>query len=159
LMNSNFPVDARITGNKVEFIFENIQLPIGGHGHILLKIKTNNTLVVGDAVANRADIFFDYNFPIDTGLANTVFQTLSNTDFEIDESILLYPNPTNSVIHIESETAIQSIEVYDVQGRILQTQLTNEKQTTIDLTQKTKGIYFFKVTTDKGIKVEKLIKE
>ncbi len=98
LMNTNFPVDARISGNKVEFIFKNIQLPIGGHGHILLKIKTNETLVVGDAVANRADIFFDYNFPIDTGLANTVFQNLSNSVFEVDGSVLVAPNPASNEV-------------------------------------------------------------
>ena len=159
LMNTNFPVDARITGNKVEFIFKNIQLPIGGHGHILLKIKTQNSLVTGDAVANRGDIFFDYNFPIDTGLANTVFQTLSNSVFEVDNSVTVYPNPTTTQVNIKSDTTIQTIHVYDVQGRILQTKLVNEKQSTIDLTQKSKGIYFFKISTDKGSKIEKVIKE
>ncbi|MBC7605409.1 MAG: T9SS type A sorting domain-containing protein, partial [Burkholderiales bacterium] len=159
LMNSNFPVDARITGNKVEFIFENIQLPIGGHGHILLKIKTQNTLVTGDAVAKRADIFFDYNAPIDTGVANTVFQALSNTDFEIDNSVVVYPNPATTLINIKCDSMIQSIQVYDVQGRILQTKLTNEKHATIDLTEKSKGIYFLKFKTDKGSKVEKVVKE
>jgi hypothetical protein len=159
LMNSNFPVDARITGNKVEFIFENIQLPIGGHGHILLKMKTQNSLVTGDAVANRGDIFFDYNFPIDTGLANTVFQTLSNSVFEMDNSVVVYPNPATSQVNVKSDSKLQSIQVYDVQGRILYTKLANEKQTTIDLTHKSKGIYFFKIITDKGSKIEKVIKE
>jgi Leucine-rich repeat (LRR) protein len=159
LMNANFPVDARITGNKVEFIYENIQLPIGGHGHILLKLKTQNTLVTGDEVANRGDIFFDYNAPIDTGLANTVFQTLSNSVFEIDNSVAVYPNPTTTQVNIKSETTIQTIQVYDVQGRILQSKLSNKKQTTIDLSQKENGIYFFKINTVKGSKVEKIIKE
>ena len=159
LMNSNFPMDVKISGNKVEFIFENIQLPIGGHGHILLKIKTQNTLVTGDAVANRGDIFFDYNFPIDTGMANTVFQTLSNSVFEVDNSVTVSPNPATIQVNVKSDSTIHSIQVYDVQGRILQTKLAIEKQATIDLTGKAKGIYFLKVSTDKGTAIEKIIKE
>jgi hypothetical protein len=159
LMNTNFPVDARISGNKVEFIFKNIQLPIGGHGHILLKIKTNATLVVGDAVANRADIFFDYNFPIDTGLANTVFQTLSNTDFEIDDSVLVAPNPASSEVIVKADNVIKSMQLYDAQGRIITTNLTNTLESKLDVSSYGNGIYFIKIITEKGIKVQKLQKD
>ena len=159
LMNSNFPVDARITGNKVEFIFKNIQLPIGGHGHILLKIKTQNTLVTGDAVANRGDIFFDYNFPIDTGLANTVFQTLSNSVFEIDSSIAVYPNPAVNEVTIKADNKIKSIQLYDAQGRIILTSLTDDLESKLDISSYSKGIYFLKITTEKGAQVQKLLKD
>ena len=158
LMNTNFPVDARITGNKVEFIFENIQLPIGGHGHILLKIKTQNTLVTGDAVANRGDIFFDYNAPIDTGLANTVFQTLSNSVFEIDSSVSVYPNPAYNDVTIKADNKIKSIELYDAQGRIILTSLTDTKESKLDVSSYGKGIYFIKIITEKGMQVQKLQK-
>lgn len=159
LMNTNFPLEARISGNKVEFIFENIQLPIGVHGHILLKIKTNETLVVGDAVANRADIFFDYNFPIDTGLANTVFQTLSNDVFEVDSSIAVYPNPATTEVTVKSNNNIKSIQLYDVQGRIITASLTDTLESKIDVSNYGSGIYFIKIITEKGMQVQKLLKE
>ena len=159
LMNTNFPVDARIAGNKVEFIFENIQLPIGGHGHILLKLKTQNTLVTGDAVANRGDIYFDYNFPIDTGLANTVFQTLSNSVFEVDSSVAVYPNPANNNVTIKSDNKIKSIELYDVQGRIVLIKLMDESESRVDISNYANGIYFLKVATDKGTAIDKIVKE
>lgn len=159
LMNSNFPVDARITGNKVEFIFENIQLPIGGHGHILLKIKTHNALVAGDAVAKRADIFFDYNAPIDTGFANTVFQTLSNTDFEIDNSVIVAPNPASSEVNIKASNSIKSIELYDVRGSIISISIVDELESKLDISSHSKGIYFIKIITEKGIQVQKLLKD
>jgi hypothetical protein len=158
-MNSSNPVDARITGNIVEFIFKNMNLGIGGHGHILLKIKTQSTLVTGDAVAKRADIFFDYNAPVDTGLTNTIFQNLSNTVFEKDNTVRVYPNPTSSKITIHSDFAIESIQLYDVQGRIIETRLLNANQFVIDISEKPKGIYFLKIQTEKGSKVEKLIKK
>jgi Leucine-rich repeat (LRR) protein len=159
LMSTNFPVDARITGNKVEFIFENIQLPIGGHGHILLKIKTQHTLVTGDEVANRANIFFDYNFPIDTGLANTVFQTLSNSVFEIDSSVAIYPNPATTEITVKANSNIKSIQLYDAQGRIILTSLTDSSEWKLNISSYSKGIYFLKITTEKGAQVQKLLKD
>ena len=157
LLATSNPVDARITGNKVEFIFQNIQLPIGGHGHILLKVKSKSSLVTGDSVAKRADIFFDYNAPIDTGFANTIFQTLSNTIFETDSTINVYPNPTTSKITINSDFDLKSIQVYDVQGRILETLIGANK--ILDISNKANGVYFLKITTNKGSKIEKVIKK
>ena len=159
LMNTNFPVDARITGNKVEFIFENIQLPIGGHGHILLKIKTKNTLVTGDAVAKRADIFFDYNAPIDTGMAETVFENLSNTQFDIDNSVVVSPNPAVNEVTIKADNNLQSIQFYDAQGRIITTRLMDGLESTLNISGYSNGIYIIKIRTQKGIKVHKLIKK
>ena len=144
-------------------IFETINLDSGGHGNILFKIKTLNNLVSGDMVAKRADIFFDYNAPIDNGVANTTLQSLSNGGFEIDNSVSIYPNPTKANVAINvnqnDNNKIKSVSLYDVQGRILQTQIIDNQSSTLDISEKSNGIYFLKVTTDKGIKVEKIVKE
>jgi uncharacterized repeat protein (TIGR01451 family) len=157
LLDTSNPVDARITGNVVEFIFKNVQLAgPGGHGHVLLKVKSKNSLIAGDSVANRADIFFDYNAPVDTGLETTVFQSLSNSVFVKDDSVSVSPNPASSIIAINCNSAIKTIQVYDVQGRVLQTVLNTNN---LDISDKTNGVYFLKITTEKGSKVEKIIKE
>ena len=159
IMNSSDPVDARINQNIVEFIFQNIQLESGGHGNILLKIKSKNNLLVGDEVNKKANIYFDYNFPILTNDAETVFQSLNNPDFQNDASISVYPNPTNGIVTINCNNSIKSIQLYDVQGRLLQTNLVNENETTIDVSTKAKGVYFLKILSDKGMKVEKIVRE
>jgi len=159
LLNTSHPSYVKITGNIVEFIFENIALDTGGHGNILLKIRSNGTLQSGDNVSNRGDIFFDYNAPIDTGISNTIFQSLNNSAFEKDNSVVIFPNPTQSIINVKSENSIKSIQLYDVQGRLLQTKLTEENSTSIDISDKSNGIYFLKITSDKGIKVERIVKE
>jgi hypothetical protein len=159
IMNSSNPVYARINRNIVEFIFQNIQLESGGHGNILLKIKSKNNLQVGDEVNKKADIYFDYNFPILTNDAETVFQSLNNPDFQNDASISVYPNPTNGIVTVNSNNSIKSIQLYDVQGRLLQTNLVNENETTIDVSTKAKGVYFLKILSDKGMKVEKIVRE
>lgn len=159
VMNASHPVYTRMKGNKVEFVFQNIQLQSGGHGNVLLKIKSKSNLQQGDEVNKKADIFFDYNFPIATNDEQTVFQALSSPDLEQDNSIKIYPNPTNSIINMTSNFNIKSVVLFDVQGRLLQTNIVNDMSSIIDISEKSKGVYFLKVTTDKGIKVEKLIKE
>ncbi len=83
ILDSSHPVRAKINSNIAEFIFEGINLQHGGHGNILLKIKTRDNLVVGDVVTNKADIFFDYNLPITTNLASTTFQALGIDDHRV----------------------------------------------------------------------------
>lgn len=149
----------RIKGNKIEFIFENIMLDTGGHGNVLLKIRSKPSLVTGDMVSKKADIFFDYNFPIITNDAETVFQSLSNPIFEIDSSITVYPNPSKSVVNIKADSTIKSLQLYDIQGRLLQTNLIDQTTTTLDISSKVSGVYFLKVISEKGIKAEKIVKE
>jgi hypothetical protein len=159
LLNASHAADARVNGNIVEFIFKNINLNIGGHGHILLKLKTNAGLSVGATVSRRADIYFDYNLPVDTGLANTTFQLLAKDQFEQDRSVVVSPNPTTGVFSIKASTAIQSVELFDIQGRIVQTKLLNETAPRLDISGYAKGVYFVKVKTAQGSKIEKLVKE
>ena len=116
-----------------------------------------SSLTSGSTVNKSADIYFDYNAPVSTGVAETTFATLSNSIFLKDDSISVFPNPTNSVVNINSKTEILTIELYDVQGRILETLVGNNKK--IDISDKTNGIYFLKITTENGSKVERIIKE
>jgi uncharacterized repeat protein (TIGR01451 family) len=159
LLNASHPVYTRITGNVVEFIFQNIMLQSGGHGNVLLKIQSLNTLQQGDNVNKMANIYFDYNAPIATNEAETTFQALSNPDFEQDLSVSLFPNPTKDKVYINSENDLHSIQLYDVQGRLLQTQLVEGNESVVDISTQSNGVYFIKVTSAKGIKVGKVVKE
>ncbi|MEO5775507.1 MAG: T9SS type A sorting domain-containing protein [Flavobacterium sp.] len=159
VLNSSASVTSKLTGNIAEFIFRNINLHSGGHGNILIKVRSKNTLVQGNTVSKRANIYFDYNAPIDTNLENTIFQALNNPDFEVDASISVYPNPTKGNLNIKCDNTIKSVQLFDIQGRILQTNLVNENQTNIDISSHSKGVYFIKVLSDKGISVQKIVKE
>lgn len=159
LLNASHPMYTRVNGNIVEFIFEQILLESGGHGNVLLKVKSLTSLQQGDNVNKRANIYFDYNYPVATNEAETIFQALSNPDFEQDQSISVYPNPTKDKVNVSGDFTLQTVQLYDVQGRLLQTQLANDNQTNIDISVHSNGVYFIKVTSDKGIKVGKIVKE
>lgn len=162
VLNASHNVYTRINGNFVEFIFENIQLagsPSGGHGNILFKMKSLNSLQTNDDVTSNANIFFDYNFPIETNDANTIFQTLSNQDFTKDNSVKIYPNPANEMVTISAKNIINSITIYDAQGRIVQFVKANELEKTISISNLSNGIYILDIVSEKGRMVEKLVKE
>lgn len=165
ILNSSHPMDVKVKGNVIEFIFEGINLrpsrsyPIGGHGNVLFKIKSKAELQAGSFVETMADIYFDYNAPIATNDAKTTFEILSRQVFEQDKSIKIFPNPAVDFVKIQSKHTFKSIELFDVQGRILQTSMENKKETAVDLSKQSKGIYFLKIITEKGSKIEKIIKE
>ena len=158
ILNSSSPITAKITGNVAEFIFPNINLHSGGHGNILIKVKSKYTLVQGDTVSKQANIYFDYNAPVETNLENTTFQTLSNSNHDLDASITVYPNPTKGNVNINCNNTIESVQLYDAQGRLLETDLINQTNTVIDISSKSNGVYFLKVLSDKGILVQKIVK-
>ncbi|WP_298516322.1 Calx-beta domain-containing protein [uncultured Kordia sp.] len=158
LLSSSHDASIVINGATIRFIFQNIFLPVDGHGNLLLKIKSQNTLVENDMVSNDARIFFDYNFPIQTNDAETTYAILSTEQFEEDRSITIYPNPTRDNIFIEGNSAIKSIEIYDIQGSMLMQESYNSKNINLNMSNQAAGIYFIKIKTDKGVKTEKVVK-
>jgi hypothetical protein len=155
VINASHALQTRVTGNKVEFIFDNINLPGEGKGNVTFKIKTLNTLAINSSVMQKADIYFDYNWPIETNEAITTFAILSADEFALDNSVTVSPNPANGVVNISAKAEIKSVQLYDVQGRLLHAGAGS----TINVSNRAAGMYFVKVLTGKGMKVEKLIKQ
>ncbi|MEC5158221.1 DUF7619 domain-containing protein [Chryseobacterium sp. MP_3.2] len=151
----------KITGNRVEFIFDNIDLPFEddyNDGYIVFKIKTLPSLMVGSQIKNKASIFFDYNLPIVTNEFSSVFQTLSNAEsFLKNEEVKIYPNPVRDFLHFETESKVSSVTIYDVAGRMVQKDSVDESR--LDVRVLKKGYYFLKLETDKGYFVKKIMKE
>jgi hypothetical protein len=151
-------------GNKVEFIFENINLPFddaNNDGYITFKIKTLPTLVVGNTFTNAASIYFDYNFPVVTKLSSSTFKTLSTQDFEFSNYFTLYPNPAKSVLNISAKETIevQSISIYNTLGQLVLVVPNAEKVSKMDVSSLKTGNYFIKINSDKGSSNTRFIKE
>jgi uncharacterized delta-60 repeat protein len=151
-------------GNKVEFIFENINLPFddaNNDGYIAFKIKTKPTLVVNDSFTNEANIYFDYNFPILTNKATSTFKTLGTPDFNFAKYFTLYPNPTKADLNITAKEAInvKSISVYNTLGQLVLVVANADKVSKIDVSGLTSGNYFVKINSDKGNSNARFVKE
>ena len=76
---------------------------------------------------------------------------------QIQEDLtLIYPNPTNGLVHIEiPNQTIQSIKVYDLQGQLIKE--TTECQ--FDLSNFSNGTYFLKAQTKQRFYSYKLLKQ
>lgn len=165
IVYASHPMRARLSDGLIEFIFENINLPpssvdpIGGHGNVLFKIKTRPNLQLGDVVTNTAGIYFDYNHPVYTNEARTTVALLRKQEFGRDLSVLVHPNPASDKVSVQAGSTITSLSLFDIQGRVLRTQIIGASQTTMDLSAQSPGIYFLKITTQNGTKIEKLIKK
>jgi len=77
----------------------------------------------------------------------------SGIDELIQLDITIFPNPSAGKVEAKSDVVIQQINLYAVDGKLLNT--TEESVIQI----KTKGIYFIKIITEKGIAVKKIVIE
>ena len=150
--------------NRVEFIFENINLPFDNYnndGYVAFKIKTKSTLVSGNTFTNTASIYFDYNFPIITNTATTTIQALANQDFEFASYFTIYPNPVKDVLKIDFKNSIevQSINIYNTLGQLVLVIPNAQNTNNVDVSSLKSGNYFVKINSDKGTSSSKFIKQ
>ncbi|GEP51724.1 hypothetical protein FNO01nite_23960 [Flavobacterium noncentrifugens] len=165
VLSSSHPVETKFSGsNKIEFIFENINLPFddaNNDGYVVFKIKTKSILVVGNSFSNQANIYFDYNSPIVTNNATTTIAALSVNDFEFSSYFTLYPNPAEEMLNINTRKNIKisSISIYDISGRLIQSISNPEINSGIDVSSLKTGNYFLKINSDKGTTNAKFAKK
>jgi YVTN family beta-propeller protein len=79
-----------------------------------------------------------------------------------NEQIMIYPNPANEEIKVISEQpTVNSVEIYNLLGEKIYSTLITENRSaiTINIATFSKGVYFVKVNTAKGMDVKKIVKE
>lgn len=153
---------------KVEFFFENIHLPASGvnepesYGFIAFKIKPKNTVGLGSVIENKAMIYLDNSFPLVTNTTTTTVVALGSNSLELNSLLRLHPNPTHTIFNIDfkESIAVQSIQIYNTLGQIVQT-VSNpaaENPILVDVTKLKSGTYFVQIISEKGKANKKLIK-
>lgn len=127
--------------------------------------------------ANNAtlDLSF-YNYTTNSGYANTKitnmiksqnrvppscynYKVLELDDFEIKNEVVVYPNPSSEIISVHSPNNINSITVYSIDGRSIQTYINpiTSSDFTIKVQNLPVGLYTLKVNTDSGTFSKKVI--
>lgn len=165
---SLFPLDGshdyytRINGNKVEFIFENINLPFddaNNDGYVFFKIKTKPTLAVGDTFSNSASIYFDYNHPVVTDPAVTTVSVLGTDDFAMGDHFAVYPNPAFDRLYINAKDGLdmRRVEIYNTLGQLVRA-VANPKHS-VDVTGLDTGNYYLKIYSRQGVSTAKFLKK
>jgi photosystem II stability/assembly factor-like uncharacterized protein len=77
---------------------------------------------------------------------------LKNTSFDIKNKISVFPNPTNGILHLNSEnSAIKKAVVFDLLGRQVYTsKFSASNEVDLDLKSLQSGSYLLKTTSDSG---------
>ncbi|MDV7187890.1 T9SS type A sorting domain-containing protein [Lutibacter sp. TH_r2] len=96
-----------------------------------------------------------FNTTIDLGAFEYDLSTLNIDKYQVSNSIILYPNPVINSLFLSTKQTIKNISIFNSSGSLV-------KQTSningIDVTTLTKGVYFVRITTDKGVGFKKFIK-
>jgi hypothetical protein len=74
-------------------------------------------------------------------------------------NVSLYPNPVDGMLNFTSSGDISGINVFDVGGRLISTQIANGSAATFDFQPYASGIYFVKVTTPTGTQTRKIVRK
>ena len=84
---------------------------------------------------------------------NTVGVINDSEDFSLN----IYPNPAKDFISFNSSTNINTITVYDMNGKVVRNYNPNRFTYTIDISDYAKGIYHAEISNGISTKTEKFI--
>lgn len=93
----------------------------------------------------------DYTANISTGVLSTV-ETPKYTS-------KIYPNPVSDLLHIEGKTLVKSVEIYNLDGKLLRTSSHNGNKIAIDLSELVPGVYNAKINDGANNQTIKFIKK
>jgi hypothetical protein len=115
---------------------------------------STGTTIPGPFVSSATDGSLTVRFYSDQGVIDTGFiatisclpnlNTISNNYIDFS----YYPNPSNGKVTINSKTAINQIQVYNITGQLLLDKNLNETTTNVDISAFAQGTYFFKLKFD-----------
>ncbi|MDR0873679.1 MAG: leucine-rich repeat protein [Prevotellaceae bacterium] len=167
----------------------NVTIPQGGSQEFI--VTPNSGYEVSSISVNGSSVPYttktvngvtEYHFTIENVTANSEisvkFRTrTSDIEEQQAKSIVLYPNPTQDEIFIQSENEIEKIEILDINGRTvgaygirpndirpndIRPQNQGECNSTlqnINISALPAGVYFIRMTIDKQLVTKKLVKE
>ncbi len=136
-----------------------------------------NTCLVG----NESGLVLYYDFENESGFTTATDKTANNNDGNINatvdpyglgvfacegqlnienntakmKTIILSPNPTTSVLNINTNQLVVAAKIFDIRGRLMQSETT----TSFSVSSLPAGIYILTISTENGIQSERFIKE
>ena len=90
------------------------------------------------------------------GAPNPTADALSIKSFDDPNDFILYPNPTNAMIHISGKESVDAINLYNISGQLIM-KATNTS--TLDVGSQQNGLYIIEIKDKGKTSVNKLIKQ
>ena len=143
-----------------------------GASYQWLDCDNNFTAIAGEtaqsftATANgNYAVEITQNTCVDTSQCVTI-STVGINKNNILNQISVYPNPTTGKIFIKGEnihtdafSVVERVEIINPIGQTIKQYTVRNKTILIDISSQTKGIYFLRITTNKGVVIDKVLLE
>lgn len=98
------------------------------------------------------NVTIDYIIPDETMGTNDAAAQISK--------VSIYPNPSIDIVNFKSSIKpIQSVEIYDFTGKLIQSTVGNDTTISMNVSAIPSGVYIAKITTDEGTFSQKLVKK
>ncbi len=136
MISASHPYELRIDGKLLTWEFNNILLPdssvdmAGSQGYIRFSLGVDPSLGIGAVVENDAQIYFDFQPPIFTNVAQTtIVQPIGLPENEALRLLEIYPNPARDEIFVKSgHIEKQNLRLIDASGRIVREQTISKNE-------------------------------
>ena len=77
----------------------------------------------------------------------------------LEGKTLVYPNPVNDKLIVESQEAIESIEIYNLMGAVVYSQKDKTNKMELQMSTLPAGTYLIRLTTQNGVETRRFVKE
>jgi len=134
-------------GTQNDWVLEQIDLSdyLGESILVRFQFRSDN--------AQRADGFYFDDLKI-----NILNETLG-VENNANSLFSLYPNPVIEILNITTPLENYSIEVYNIQGQLIETRKNMEGSTTFNYNNYASGIYLMKLSSETSTQTFKIVKE
>tara|TARA_R110001592_G_scaffold69514_1_gene213368 strand:+ start:9375 stop:11624 length:2250 start_codon:yes stop_codon:yes gene_type:complete len=130
---------------KIIYYYDNVDLGTITHGDAVLQVKNDSDtwMSYADEDANNNKVTYTFNSPIKlkSVTASATATTLSIDVLNEELKIAIFPNPVNTVLHLEYNGELKT-KVFDFLGR----QLISTKSKTINMSAMPIGVYIIQTT-------------
>ena len=143
----------------LRFVFDNILLPdsnineAASHGFIKLRVSQMPGVALGSVIKNEADIFFDFNAPVNTNTSTLVVGTVGTKQEPGNPyHVTAYPNPFGESITFEITGPVlpgnATMRLFDALGRQVRREEFAGEIFVIQRHTLETGLYYFLIESD-----------
>ena len=164
ITGSSHEMSVQVEENLLTFVFDQINLPDSSvsqeesQGYVSYRIYPTPQFVDDEVVENDAAIYFDFNEPIFTNIAETRIFDFSSTGPAITENPMrIYPNPAADVLNVDNiNPQSERLFLYDLSGRVIMgIPVHNRSRIDWDVSSLESGVYL--LSDNRGLSTFKIV--
>ncbi|MBB6463136.1 T9SS type A sorting domain-containing protein [Flammeovirga kamogawensis] len=134
-------------------------------------ISNGAKFLVNGEVAATSGAPYDFSSPITVTVISEdeatitnynlkiVSATITSTSSSLEKTIVMYPNPIQNQLNVQTDFVIDEIKIRDINGRDINGNFTLNDKTITFTDNLRSGVYFVEILTDNTVLRKKIIKE